>query len=85
MFFLALYDRLPVGILTVALLIIRTVYLIRKSIKLFFDKTSFLDEKREEPWIHFPTQATKLLGLFFFFIYGISHFLTWQSLSQVPL
>ena len=45
MSFLRMFQQLPVvEILTVALLIILTVYLIRKSIKLFFDKTSILDE-----------------------------------------
>ncbi|MBZ5753980.1 mechanosensitive ion channel family protein, partial [Metabacillus rhizolycopersici] len=75
MFFLGLFQQLPVvEILTVALLIILTVYLIRKSIKLFFDKTSILDEKREETLMHFANQATKVLGLVFFFIYMLSHF-----------
>ena len=75
MFFLGMFQQLPVvEILTVALLIILTVYLIRKSIKLFFDKTSFLDEKREETLMHFAKQATKVLGLVFFFIYMLSHF-----------
>ena len=75
MFFLGKFQQLPVvEILTVALLIILTVYLIRKSIKLFFDKTSFLDEKREETLMHFAKQATKVLGLVFFFIYMFSHF-----------
>ncbi|MFJ5758439.1 mechanosensitive ion channel family protein [Neobacillus sp. NPDC093182] len=73
MFFLGLYEQLPVKILTVALLIILTVYLIRKSIKLFFDKTSFLDEKREETLMHFSNQVTKVLGLVFFFIYVLSY------------
>ena len=45
MFFLGKFKQLSVvEILSVALLIILTVYLIRKSIKLFFDKTSILDE-----------------------------------------
>jgi moderate conductance mechanosensitive channel len=74
MFFLEMFQKLPVEILMVALLIILTVYLIRKSIKLFFDKTSFLDEKREETLMHFAKQATKVLGLVFFFIYMFSHF-----------
>ena len=75
MFLLGKFQQLPVvDILTVALLIILTVYLIRKSIKLFFDKTSFLDEKREETLMHFAKQATKVLGLVFFFIYMFSHF-----------
>jgi moderate conductance mechanosensitive channel len=75
MFFLEKFQQLPVvEISTVALLIILTVYLIRKSIKLFFDKTSFLDEKREETLMHFAKQATKVLGLVFFFIYMFSHF-----------
>lgn len=74
MFFLGLYDLYPVKILTVALLIILTVYLIRKSIKLFFDKTSFLDVKREETLMHFTNQVTKVLGLVFFFIYVVSPF-----------
>jgi small-conductance mechanosensitive channel len=71
---LGLFKQLPVQILTVALLIIITVYLIRKSIKLFFDKTSILDEKREETLMHFANQVTKVLGLVFFFIYVLSHF-----------
>jgi moderate conductance mechanosensitive channel len=74
MFFLGLFNKEPVKILTVALLIILTVYLIRKSIKLFFDKTSFLDIKREETLIHFTNQVTKVLGLVFFFIYVLSYF-----------
>ncbi|WP_338448476.1 mechanosensitive ion channel [Niallia oryzisoli] len=74
MFFLELFKQLPVKILTVALLIILTVYLIRKSIKLFFDKTSILDEKREETLMHFAKQVTKVLGLVFFFIYVLSHY-----------
>lgn len=74
MFFLGLFEQLPVKILAVALLIILTVYLIRKSIKLFFDKTSFLDEKREETLMHFSNQVTKVMGLVFFFIYVLSHF-----------
>jgi len=75
MFFLGKFKQLSiVEILSVALLIILTVYLIRKSIKLFFDKTSFLDEKREETLMHFANQATKVLGLVFFFIYMFSHF-----------
>ncbi|KKK36117.1 mechanosensitive ion channel protein MscS [Mesobacillus campisalis] len=74
MFFFELFQQLPVKILTVALLIILIVYFIRKSIKLFFDKTSFLDEKREETLIHFSNQVTKVLGLAFFIIYLLSHF-----------
>ncbi|WP_409304923.1 mechanosensitive ion channel family protein [Peribacillus sp. SCS-155] len=74
MVFSVLFQQFPVKILTVALLIIFTVYLIRKSIKLFFDKTSFLDEKREETLMHFSNQVTKVLGLVFFFIYVLSHF-----------
>jgi small-conductance mechanosensitive channel len=74
MFSLELFEQLPVRILIVALLIILTVYLIRKSIKVFFDKTSFLDEKREETLMHFANQVTKLLGLLFFFIYVLSQF-----------
>jgi small-conductance mechanosensitive channel len=74
MFFLGLFEQLPVKILTVALLIILTVYLIRKSIKLFFDKTSFLDEKREETLMHFANQVTKVVGLVLFLIYVLSHF-----------
>lgn len=72
--FLGLFKQLPVQILTVALLIIITVYLIRKSIKLFFDKTSILDEKREETLMHFSNQVTKVLGLVIFFLYVVSHF-----------
>lgn len=74
MFTLELFEKLPVRIIIVALLIILTVYLIRKSIKLFFDKTSFLDENREETLMHFAYQVTKLMGLVFFFIYVLSHF-----------
>ncbi len=74
MFSLELFEKLPVKILIVALLIILTVYLIRKSIKLFFDKTSFLDEKREETLMHFAYQVTKLMGLVFFFLYVLSNF-----------
>ncbi|MED4531369.1 mechanosensitive ion channel family protein [Metabacillus fastidiosus] len=74
MFFLGLFPQLTLKILTVALLIILTTYLIRKSIKLFFDKTNILDEKREETLMHFANQVTKVLGLVFFFIYVFSHF-----------
>lgn len=74
MFSFELFERLPVKILIVAVLIILTVYLIRKSIKLFFDKTSFLDEKREETLMHFAYQVTKLMGLVFFFLYVLSNF-----------
>ncbi|MDM5317165.1 hypothetical protein QUF49_14245 [Fictibacillus sp. b24] len=48
MFNLEIFQQLPVKILTVAVLIILTAYFIRKSIQLFFEKTSFLDENREE-------------------------------------
>jgi small-conductance mechanosensitive channel len=72
--FLGQFKQLPVQILTVALLIIITVYLIRKSIKLFFDKTSILDEKREETLMHFSNQVTKVLGLVIFFIFVLSNF-----------
>ena len=61
-------------ILLVALLILVIVYIIRKSIKLFFDKTSFLDVKREETLMHFANQVTKVVGLVFFTIYLLSHF-----------
>ncbi|KXH81846.1 mechanosensitive ion channel family protein [Sporosarcina sp. HYO08] len=67
-------QQLPVRILAVALLILLTVYLIRKSIKLFFAKTNFLDEKREETLRQFANQVTKALGLLFFFIYVLSYF-----------
>lgn len=80
MFFLELFQHFPVKILTVALLIILTVYLIRKSIKLFFDKTSFLDEKREETLMHFANQVTKVLGLVFFFIYILSPYFDFARL-----
>ncbi|MCH6268573.1 mechanosensitive ion channel family protein [Neobacillus citreus] len=80
MSFLGLFQRLPIKIITVALLIIFTVYLIRKSIRLFFDKTSFLDEKREETLMHFANQVTKALGLVFFFIYVLSHFFQLEKL-----
>ncbi|VEF46315.1 small conductance mechanosensitive ion channel (MscS) family transporter protein [Bacillus freudenreichii] len=73
MLYLGMFQQ-PVKILTVALLIVLTVYLIRKSIKLFFDKTNLLDVKREETLIHFANQVTKVLGLLFFFIYVLSHF-----------
>lgn len=73
MFFLELFQQLPVKIITVALLIIFTIYLIRKSIKLFFDKTSFLDEKREETLMHFANQVTKVVGLVLFLIYVLSN------------
>lgn len=63
----------PIKILTVALLIILMVYLTRKSINLFFDKTEILDEKREETFKQFAKQVTKVLGLVFFFIYVLSH------------
>ncbi|KZE69208.1 mechanosensitive ion channel protein MscS [Fictibacillus phosphorivorans] len=74
MFNLDLFQQLPVKILTVAVLIIVTAYFIRKSIQLFFDKTSFLDENREQTLMHFSNQVLKGLGLVFFFIYVLSHF-----------
>ncbi len=74
MFNLDLFQQLPVKILTVAVLIILTAYFIRKSIQLFFDKTSFLDENREQTLMHFSNQVLKGLGLVFFFIYVLSHF-----------
>lgn len=80
MSFLGLFQQLPIKILTVALLIIFTVYLIRKSIRLFFDNTSLLDEKREETLMHFANQVTKVLGLVFFFIYVLSHFFKLEKL-----
>ena len=74
MSFLGMFQQLHINILTAALLIIITVYLIRKSIKLFFDKTSILDEKREKTLMHFANQVTKGLGLVFFFIFVLSQF-----------
>lgn len=72
--FTEFFQQFPVKVLTVALLIILIVYFIRKFIKLFFDKTSFLDEKREETLMHFSNQVTRVVGLAFFFIYVLSHF-----------
>ncbi len=46
-FLLNFFQQFPVKVLTVALLIILIVYFIRKFIKLFFDKTSFLDENEK--------------------------------------
>ena len=69
-----MFQQLHINILTAALLIILTVFLIRKSIKLFFDKTSILDEKREKTLMHFANQVTKGLGLVFFFIFVLSQF-----------
>ncbi len=80
MFILELFQKLPVKILTVALLIILIIYLIRKSIKIFFDKTSILDEKREETLMHFSNQVTKVFGLVFFFLYVFSHFFDLEKL-----
>ena len=74
MSFLGMFQQLHINILTAALLIIITVFLIRKSIKLFFDKTSILDEKREKTLMHFANQVTKGLGLVFFFIFVLSQF-----------
>ena len=74
MSFLGMFQQLHINILTAALLIIITVYLIRKSIKLFFDKTSILDEKRERTLMHFANQVTKGLGLVFFFIFVLGQF-----------
>ncbi|KNH24038.1 mechanosensitive ion channel protein MscS [Priestia megaterium] len=74
MVFTEFFQQFPVKVLTVALLIILIVYFIRKFIKLFFDKTSFLDEKREETLMHFSNQVTRVVGLAFFFIYVLSHF-----------
>lgn len=71
---LELFEQLPVKLLIVALLILFTVYFIRKSIKLFFDKTSLLDEKREETIMHFANQVTKVLGWVFFLLYVINDF-----------
>lgn len=61
-----------VKIAMVALLIIFVVYLIRKVIKLFFDKTNFLDKKWEETLKQFANQVTKALGFVFFFIYVLN-------------
>lgn len=72
--FTEFFQQFPVKVLTVGLLIVLIVYFIRKFIKLFFDKTSFLDEKREETLMHFSNQVTRVLGLAFFFIYVLSHF-----------
>lgn len=74
MVFTEFFQQFPVKVLTVGLLIVLIVYFIRKFIKLFFDKTSFLDEKREETLMHFSNQVTRVLGLAFFFIYVLSHF-----------
>lgn len=63
-----------VKIATVALLIIITVYLIRKAIKIFFDKTNFVDEKWEETLKQFANQVTKALGFLFFFIYVLNFY-----------
>lgn len=71
---LELFEKFPVRLTAVALLLILTIYLIRKFIKIFFDKTSFLDEKREETLMHFTNQVTKVIGLVFFLIYLLSHF-----------
>ena len=73
MFSSEIFKESPIKILMVALLVSLTVYLIRKSIKLFFDKTNILDEKREETLKQFANQVTKVLGLVFFFIYVLSH------------
>lgn len=67
-------------LIIVALIIIATVYIIRKSIKLFFDKTSFLDVKREETLMHFANQVTKVLGIVIFIIYLLSHFFDFARL-----
>ncbi|MFO1446067.1 mechanosensitive ion channel family protein [Bacillus sp. Bva_UNVM-123] len=72
MSFLWKFPETPIKILTVGLLIILIVYLIRKSINLFFYKTKILDEKREETLKQFAKQVTKVLGLVFFFIYVLS-------------
>lgn len=80
MFFSGIFKELPIKILTVGLLISLTVYLIRKSIKIFFDKTNILDEKREETLKQFANQVIKALGLIFFFIYVLSHFFQLEKL-----
>ena len=80
MFSSEIFESLPVKILMVALLIMLTVYLIRKSINLFFNKTNFLDEKREETFRQFANQVTKVLALVFFFIYVLSHFFDLEKL-----
>ncbi|MQR94505.1 mechanosensitive ion channel family protein [Fictibacillus phosphorivorans] len=74
MFNLEWFNKLPVKILIVAFVIVITAYFIRKSVRIFFDKTSFLDENREETLMHFTDQVIKVLGLVFFFIYVFSHF-----------
>lgn len=59
---------------TVALLVMFTVYLIQKAIKIFFDKTNFVDEKWEETLKQFANQVTKALGFLFFFIYVLGFY-----------
>ncbi|WP_437833137.1 mechanosensitive ion channel family protein (plasmid) [Niallia taxi] len=75
-----LLEKFPIKITVAALLIILIVYLIRKFIKIFFDKTSFLDENREETIIHFTNQATKVIGVVFFLLYLLSHFFNLEKL-----
>lgn len=68
------FQQLPVKITIVALLLILTAYLIRKAIKIFFDKTNFIDKKWEETLIQFTNLMTKALGLVFFLIYVLNLF-----------
>lgn len=63
------FELAIVEIAIVALLIIFMVFLTHKAIKLFFDKTNFLDEKWEDTLKQFANQVTKALGFVFFFIY----------------
>lgn len=68
------FELTIVEITIVVLLIIFMVYLIRKAIKLFFDKTNFLDEKWEETLKQFANQVTKALGFVFFFMYVLNKY-----------
>ncbi|MCJ7988300.1 hypothetical protein MUB15_01720 [Priestia sp. OVS21] len=83
MVFTEFFQQFPVKVLTVALLIILIVYFIRKFIKLFFDKTSFLDEKREETLMHFSNQVTRVVGLAFSLFMCLAISLTSERFSLV--
>lgn len=64
----------PIKLAVVALIIVISISAVRKSVKLFFEKTHFLDEKREQTLLHFIHQATNVIGWFIFAVYFFSHF-----------
>lgn len=74
MFFSKKFLEPSIELSTVALLIIIAVYVVRKSIKIFFNKSNIFDENRRDTVIHFTNQATKILGFVFFIFYLLNHF-----------